>query len=379
MLHTPILVAGKINSQGIEFSGALKSAGSFAGINVTQFALSFSTFPDDRHFSINLQLDLPGTGGLTNLTGSFQDQTLTLDGAITHWQPIPALDFNGTLHAVVPLNESGLDLRFDVTGIVLGVSSEFIGSLSSGSQGFSLFATGLITLKLPNGQKLVDLEGTIDLGKDTPFAIGLAADFSLPGTRAAPVHLEGSIGAAGFSVFGKVDDWVLVPGLAFDGFVRLQFGSGAPIHAAGLVPSKIPPIVVAPIDLNPLPKPADGLSLQIDVSTSLLGSNLRLIGSLDGNGSSFNLNLLGHVHFGGPLVAGVRLDLDATLVTKTRPLRAALTASRSRVTSSFSAASMLCTSPLRSVATVKATGTWLCKAASSLERPPPSTASSVST
>src|SRR5207237_1119850 len=99
LLKTPVLIEGKLSKDGLELTGSLKSPGSFAGFAIDQFTLSFSTLPDDQHFFVDLQVDLPGQGGLTHVRGSFQNQTLTLDGSIAHWQPLPTFDFNGTVRA----------------------------------------------------------------------------------------------------------------------------------------------------------------------------------------------------------------------------------------------------------------------------------------
>jgi Ca2+-binding RTX toxin-like protein len=265
----------------------------------------------------------------------------------------------------MPLNADELKLDFDVTGDVLGAATHFVGFLSTSTRGFDLFASGTVTLALPNGQKLVDLTGTIDLGRDSDFFIALAGDFSLPGTDPAEVRLEGGLGSSGVSLYARVDNWGLVPGLTFDGLVRVRFGSGtgALLEARSLSdengrdvalarldpidqgpinpgtnpgrPDPIDSIKPDPIDLVPpvpiidpikgsliipidsIPQPTDGIVVEIDVSTMLVGTRLRLTGKLIGDsGGSFDLDLKGSIHFGGPLVGMVSLDVNATVVTQ---------------------------------------------------------------
>lgn len=327
LLQTPVQIQGSFSSKGISLTGTLKNPGNFAGLSVGGFTLAFSTVQGDEHFLVQFTVDLLGTGGETIVQGLFQDRQLILNASVSHWQPIPALDFNGTLRAALPLDAGSLSLDFDLTTTILGASARFTGSVSTAPGGFRLFATSTIALRLPGGQKVADLQGTIDLQQNSTFEIGLAGDFTLPGTQSADVRLEGSIGASGIRIFGAVNGWELVPGLSFDGFLKVRFptSAGGGSHGAGAglggiggigdVPHRIPVLVDSPVFSDPLPSSTSSLSLELDVSASLLGSNLRLVGKLNGNGTGFDLDLTGHVRLSGPLVAGVVLDLDASLLT----------------------------------------------------------------
>ncbi|MSU63753.1 MAG: hypothetical protein EXS31_15355 [Pedosphaera sp.] len=371
LLHVPTRIEGKISGEGLAFSGSLNSPGTFTGLPVSAFTLSFSTFPNDRHARIEFSLDLPGAGGETTVHGAFENGSLVLDARIADWKPLPGLDFDGTLHARVPLERGSLELDFAISGVVLGSPADFVGSLTASSRGFDIYATGTLTLKLPTGQKLADVIGTIDLGKDSDFFISLGGDFRLPGTESADVRLEGGIGSSGVSLYGRVDDWVLVPGLSFYGLISVRFRlpSGASLHGSRIPddpknsggtigpidpggtkiepvdpalidpgggrtdpvdpgPIKPGPVTAVPIDPNPLLTdlkiPIDALParvasavVEIDVSAVLLGSKLRLTGSLVAGERGFDLDLRGHIHFGGPLVGMVSLDLDARVVSNT--------------------------------------------------------------
>lgn len=323
VLHVPVIIVGKMSRDGVSFTGTLKNPGSFAGLGIGSFTLSFSTLPSEAHLFVEFTLDLPGQGGVTTVRGGFANDALVLDGQILDWRPIIGLDFDGTLHASLPASTDSGELGFDVTGIVLGVPARFIGSLSSSPQGFDLFAAALITVKLSNGQKLIELNATIDLGKDSPFSIGLAADFTLPGSEPAEVQLAGFLDEGGFTIFGRVDDWQLVPGLAFEGLISVRTDARTVLTWANSIEAAVASLPrdgftnpVIPIDR--LPPTADtGLRIEIDVSTLMIGAKLRLTGKVVGGENGLDLDLSGNVHFGGPKVAMVSLNLQARLVTET--------------------------------------------------------------
>lgn len=319
LLQTPILISGTLSSQGIALAGSLQSPGRFAGLGVGGFTLSFSTLPADRHLFVQFSIDLPGSGGVISVRGDYADEALHFNGSISAWRPITGLEFAGTISGLVALTRRELSLDFDITGSFLGSSARFIGTLAASPRGYTLSASSIVSLKLPGGQKVADLQASINLGPDTPFRIGLVGEMTLPGTHPADVRIEGSAGADGLLLFGSINDWVLVPGLALDGYVKVRFGSGqvSGLSLASITP-RLRPIVEAPVIFDRLPAPDDSALIEIDVSTSLVGSTLHLSGSLTGNGSGFDLDLTGEIHLGGPAVFGVSLDLEARLIT-TRP------------------------------------------------------------
>lgn len=309
LLRTPIQLQGLISRDGVQFTGTLKNPGTFGGVAVGSFTLSVSTRPADAHAALEFTLDLPGAGGLTAIRGAFENGLIALDAQIRDWRPLPGLEFDGALQARLPLDAESAELNFDVTGNVLGVATRFLGVVSASPGGFELFATGVVALRLPNGRQLLDLAATIDLGQNAAFAVALAGDFSLPGAEAAEVRIEGSIGSSGVSLFGRIDDWGLVPGLRFDGLVAIRFGTVLAPLPGVLQPGR-------GLRIDPLPTAGDSLRVEIDVSSVLLATELRLTGRLiDGGPSGFDLDLTGRIHLGGPLVGLVSLDLSARLVT----------------------------------------------------------------
>lgn len=291
LLGTQIVVAGQVGGQGVAFTGTLAGGDRrFSGVTVEEFTLSFSSVPANEHLFAEFKVDLPGTGGVIDVLGKFENNTLVLDAAVNSWQPVPGLVFAGTLHAAADLAATALDLDFDVRANVFGVSTRFVGALSAAPDGFDLFATATVELKFPGGKRIADLAATIDLGRNSPFFVSLAADFQLPGTRPADVLLQGGIGATGVSLLADVDHWTLVPGLSFDGSLDVD----ANLEASQVI-------------------------VNVDVDTHLLGSHLGLKGRLLAGGpGGFDFDLTGNLRFHGPRAGFVDLDLDATVQTVTQ-------------------------------------------------------------
>ncbi len=160
---------------------------------------------------------LSGAPALIVMRGNFTASGVTLDGTLDNWEPVPAVVFDGSVHAEVAFQTVALELAFTLDTSILGDASvHFDGSLSASPQGFDLHLTSEIRMA-----GLMNLEATIDVGTDSPFSIALAGDLTLPGTTPGRARIEGAIGSQGVSAFGRIDNWMLLPGLSFEGQVSL--------------------------------------------------------------------------------------------------------------------------------------------------------------
>ena len=286
-----LMVTGK-GPDGQYQDGAVSGPSDPDADNGAYFRAAFT--PNEKRLTFSTLFVLPsanpsGRRDTAELDGDINGQGVTLDGKIDHWQPLAnTVEFNGTLHAQIDFSTTSLALDFDVTTQLLGSSVEFVGSLYVSPDEYDIAATGTVALAFRGGVHVAELAATIAVGKNAPFAIALAGDFSLPGSRPGLVELAGSIGAGGMSVFGDVNHWQLVPGLSFDG--------------------------TAKIDVN---LQANTLVARLDVNADVLGSNLNLSGNLTAGAGQLDLDLHGHVEFSGKRVGFGRLSLDAAVVTKT--------------------------------------------------------------
>ena len=194
----------------------------FAGMGIEEFTFSFSTLPENQHLYVGFLVDLPGPGGRTHVEGTVRDRTLSLYGEIIDWRPLPTIYFDGSLQAEADLGASSFEFSFDAHAKILGSRTQMSGHLASSPSGFELYAMGVVELTFPNGTKIADFAATIDVNSNSHFDIDLAADFKLPGYRPALVQLGGNIGTSGVGIHADVDDWRLIPGLAFEGTLDVQ-------------------------------------------------------------------------------------------------------------------------------------------------------------
>jgi hypothetical protein len=245
------------------------------------FAATYTaTNPLENRLTVDFTIDLPGPAGVVAVHGELGNTLMILDATVDNWRPISGLNFDGSLHAEIVLRTVNLELDFDLTATILGTPTHFVGTMSASQSGFTIFATATIDTTL------VDIAATIDIGANSPFAIGLAADFTLPGARPGHANLAGELGASGVELNALVDNWQLVPGLSFDGTLEIE----ASLQASSLIVS-------------------------VDVNTYLLGTRLDLEGTIRMFGGSVDLDLSGSIQFGGTELNGVALDLDVELVT----------------------------------------------------------------
>jgi hypothetical protein len=284
LLRKNITASGFLNSQGMELDGTVPGSTPLLGFGIRDFSFHFSTI--NPELSVDFDVDLPiapgGSRGQSHVAGMFDQQGFVLHAMVSNYRPIPDLTFSGTLDAVVGTSTPSLELVLFLNGRILNDNSvEFDGSLSASPAGFDLFATATINTAL------VNLAATIDIGVNSPFSIGLAADFTLPGSRPAVVLLAGEIGTGGVELSATVDNWGLVPGLSFDGSLEIA----ASLQASSLV-------------------------VVVDVSTYLLGSRLDPAGTIVVGGGDLDLDLSGRIRFGGSRFGGVALDLYVDLKTE---------------------------------------------------------------
>jgi parallel beta-helix repeat protein len=227
---------------------------------------------------------LSGAPALIVMRGKFTASGVTLDGTLDNWEPVPAVVFDGSVHAEVAFQTVALELAFTLDTSILGDASvHFDGSLSASPQGFDLHLTSEIQMA-----GLMNLEATIDVGSNSPFAIALAGDLELPGTTPGRARIEGAIGSQGASAFGRIDNWMLLPGLSFDGQVSL---SGR----------------------------ADGsqLVVALDADADLLGSRLHVDGTVVAGASGPpDVLLNATIVLTVPRVRLVEVELDGTIDTR---------------------------------------------------------------
>lgn len=277
----------------------------------------------EQSFELSGRINLPGDDesgrpAFVALDGAFNTSGVVLNGAIQNWEPLPGIVFNGEAHAEIAFRTVALELGFSVDAAILGAATHFEGQISASPSGIAIFATGTLPLGPAGGPRLVDLAATLDIGVNSPFFIELAADFKLPGSRPADVQLEGGIGTDGVEIFADIQNWELVPGLAFDGMVCIDVGGQsesceAPGAVAASVSDGARRFGDGLIDQLGAPPTSSDLVFRVDVSTRLLGSRLALSGTYVAGPNGPELDLAGDIHFGGKRLGMASVDLTAEM------------------------------------------------------------------
>ncbi|MEX0642951.1 MAG: hypothetical protein WD468_09640 [Pirellulales bacterium] len=235
------------------------------------------------------RINLPGQGYVA-VAGTFGTANVHVEGTIDNWRPLPGVVFDGSAVVDVRFDSPAFSIEFEATTSIFGASGiDFDGYFSGSGQGLEIFATATVPLG-----NFTTLSATIDVGHDSPFYIALAGDFTLPGIPPSTVKLEGGVGAEAISIFGRVDDWSLIPGLLFDGTVDFDVDLAANTLTVAVE--------------------ADGRLAMGNFLGRNLASTLHLEGVAIVNGSNVELMLDASMHLGVPSILDVELSgmIDTT-------------------------------------------------------------------